>query len=164
MKFLLLLNGPFGIGKSTIAIEITQSLQKIIVIDWDDINQWLFINDLHLKKKLRFEMLAKSTKVALSKNVSVIIPNTICDTFKINKLKQLAEDNNAKFLHVILFTDKNIVTARLNDRGVKGSIDYKSFEKTWEELVGLKGEAIVVDAGQQMSSVVKDVKACLAPS
>ena len=119
----VLVNGPFGAGKTTVAEYIAEVNPTYRVCDWDDV---AINTSTNLEKPERTKIRLKNLLVLLRQTIrsgySVIIPNTINEHDIINAIKIATENKGAGFTHVVLDIDETTCMTRLSSRKNKGSI------------------------------------------
>ena len=119
---LLFINGPAGIGKSTIAKLYIDDHPLALVVEADEIiacmGQWL----AHEKqgRKLSFELLKVMTNQHLSQGYDVVVPHLLTNNSEADELEQIAHENGAVFAEFVLVAPKDESVSRMMARGTWG--------------------------------------------
>src|SRR5438128_1246352 len=119
---LLLLNGPPGIGKSTVARFLTDSRPLSLCLDVDLLRRSLGGWMEHAQES---GLLARELAVALAaKHLQsghrVVVPQFLGRLAFVERLEQLAHDVVVPFVHVVLMADKQEASARFFSRAAAG--------------------------------------------
>lgn len=116
---LILLNGPAGVGKSTIARRYIDEHPLSMSIEGDQIigmiGAWRQ-NELEARK-LKLAQIQGMVELALSAGNNVILPYLVTDATHVEIFEKIAERHNANFYEVILAVEKEDAVARLLERG-----------------------------------------------
>lgn len=120
---LILLNGPVGIGKTTIAQRYANDHPLTLALSGDDIiimlGDWLAHEDL--ARQRAFELSKVMAATHLKAGYSVVMPHLLLDTKEADELERVAEENGARFFEVTLMAkDREEALARALERGVWG--------------------------------------------
>jgi len=120
------INGAFGVGKTSVAIQLSKILSNSYVFDpemtgeyiWDNLPEALSrkgdFQDIPLWSDFNYQMLDYIQKVW---DGTVIVPMTIINPLYYEELILKLEENGSKLHHFILTADKEILLERLIKRG-----------------------------------------------
>jgi broad-specificity NMP kinase len=142
---LIILNGPCGVGKSTIAEMLRDALPMSFLIDVDA--QRRFIGKYREKeyressRYLSFFVALGIVQTCLADGRDVIVDKFIMkDPNIIDKFIGLGRKNNAEVFEIILWAEKDIVLKRAENRGYKvgGSLTPQKCEEFWYQMKDLK--------------------------
>ncbi len=149
---LIILNGPCGVGKSSIATRLHQALPLSFLLDIDSLRR-LFST----YKEKREESREASLKLAetmmsacLDMGHDVIIDKMQFDTDVLDRYHEIAKQRGAEMKEVILWASREIVMARASARGYKKGSAFtpEKCELFWHKINELKDKrpsAIVID-------------------
>lgn len=152
MAKLIVLNGPCGIGKNTIAQKYLDREELTLLMDIDEIRR--FLGNHRQKRaasaKLASDLACVMTERHLENGYDVIVPNSLRHHEHIDVFKSIAEDTDSEYFEVMLWADKQSAIDRAVNRGfIEGNLLQESdLEPMYEELVRIKDErdAIVIDS------------------
>lgn len=115
---LIILNGPLGIGKTTLAKRYAQDHPMTLMLDVDDvratISHWREQNDASaiLSKRIAIEM----ARVALQGGHDVVVPQILQTNELADSFQQIAEECNAGYFEILLLVDKTEAIHRFTER------------------------------------------------
>lgn len=149
---LILINGPCGVGKSTIAEKLHEEMPLSYLVDIDAISR----NISHYRefneerRELRDAVAAATIEATLSVGRNVIIEKMIFDLKTLGDYEEIAKQHHADFLEIILWAEKEVVMQRASDRGWRegGLLTPEKCELFWEridELRTIRKNAIFID-------------------
>lgn len=154
MAKLIILNGPCGIGKNTIAKKYVDSKELTLLLDIDEVRRFLgkHRQERAASAKLARDLACVMTKQHLGSGYDVIIPNTLRQHDHIDVFKSIAEDTGSKYLEVMLWADKQSAIGRAVNRGfIEGNLLQKDdLGPMYDELAQIKAERdlITIDTTQ----------------
>ena len=138
MPVLLLLNGPPGIGKSTLARRYVRDRPLAFCLDIDGVRRLLGRWDSHeqesglLARKMAMEM--EMARVHLLGGHDVAVPQFLGRVEPIEQLETVAFDVGATFCEVVLMDSKANALARFQARGKNA--DAAAHHREAEQMVG----------------------------
>ena len=118
---LILLNGPLGIGKTTLAKRYAEEHPLTLFLDIDDV--WSMISHWREEKEtsapLSKEMALAMAHISLNAGNDVIIPQIVQTSELADSFKALSEEYHAEYIEVLLFVEKEEAIRRFIKRGQK---------------------------------------------
>jgi predicted kinase len=116
---LILLNGPLGIGKTTIAQRFADENPLTLRLDIDEIRRYIshYRDEPEQSAISAKQMALAMASVHLSLGHHVIVPQIIRDADYFHQFEQLARQVNAKFFEVLLTADRDESIRRFIERG-----------------------------------------------
>jgi predicted kinase len=152
---LILINGPTGIGKSTIAGKLHEALSLSFLLDIDA--QRRYISGYKENREESGELVVRLS-LAIVENYlqnghDVIIDKVFTDTQATDRFLELGKKYDAGTFEFVLNADKETLIARANERGYKeGSmLTPEKVPEFWEAMQNyIKGrpEVIIVDTNE----------------
>lgn len=149
---LIILNGPSGVGKSTVAARLCSQIPASVLIDIDELRRT--IPDYREKReeslRLAHELAVNTIGNSLGGGHSVIVDKAISDSGTLDSFIELGKKHGAEVYEFILFTDKETLQRRADARGYRpGSLlTRERVGEMWEEANSLREQrpnAIVID-------------------
>lgn len=149
---LIILNGPSGVGKSTIAARLQENMPSSVLIDIDELRRT--IPDYKERRQeslmLAYEKAATATGEHLKDGLNVIIDKAITGSDTLDLLIKIGKKCGADVYEFLLFADKETVQERADERGYRpGSLlTREKVTELWEKADALRQQrqnAIVVD-------------------
>lgn len=118
---LIVLNGPLGIGKSTLAKRYADRHPLTLVLDIDDV--WAMISHWREEKEvsapLSKRMALAMARINLDAGNDVIIPQILQTVELADSFERLAKDCEAQYYEVLLTVDKAEAIRRFIKRGIR---------------------------------------------
>ena len=152
---LILINGPTGIGKSTIAGKLHQVFPLSFLLDIDA--QRRYISGYKENREESGELVVRLS-LAMVENYlqnghDVIIDKVFTDTQATDRFWKLGEKYDADTFEYVLNADKQTLIARANERGYReGSMltpeKVPEFWEVMQNYIKEKPEAIVIDTNE----------------
>ena len=116
---LIILNGPLGVGKSTVAKRYADDHPVTLFLDIDDV--WAMLSHWREEKEvsapLSKQMALEMARINLTAGNDVIIPQIIQTSELIDKFEKLSNECGAKFYEILLSVDKDEAIQRFIMRG-----------------------------------------------
>lgn len=115
---LIILNGPLGIGKSTLASKFAEEHPLTLRLDIDDIRTYIShwreqADQSAISSK---QMALAMTKVHLSLGYSVVIPQIVRKTEFFEQFEKVSYETGADFFEVLLLAEKEEAIRRFKER------------------------------------------------
>ncbi len=152
---LIILNGPSGIGKSTVAKRLHADMPDSTLIDVDELRRSIPDYKTHRQESsmLSYQKAGVLIEESFKAKKSVILDKTISYSDTIDSFVAIAKKFDVKVYEFILFADKEILQKRADERGyLPGSLLTRNrVGELWEKSDALRKErknAIVIDTGQ----------------
>jgi predicted kinase len=149
---LIILNGPTGIGKSTVASRLQAKIPRSIVLDIDEIRRSFPNYRENPRESLAFsyQKAGEALEENLRNGFDVIIDKTISDSGILDSYSAVAAACGARVFEFILFADRPTLQKRADERGYRpGSLlTREKVGKHWENIAALQSQrpkAVVVD-------------------
>lgn len=164
---LIILNGPPGVGKSTISARLHADTADSVLIDVDELRRSI----PNYKEQRRESLLLsyEKTKEAIAHNLkegkTVIIDKGISFPDTLDSFVATGKEQGADIVEIILFAPKNVVQGRADERGYRpGSLlTRERVGELWDQLNELREsrpQAIVIDTeGMSVEETYERVKA-----
>lgn len=144
---LILLNGPAGVGKSTIARQYIANHPLSMSIEGDQIMGMIGAwreNELEARE-LKFAQIRGMIEVCLSAGHDVILPYLVTDASHVEIFEETAKEYDAEFYEVILFVEKHDAVKRLLERGRWGEEGSKQLTEADTERIGQLYDLMMVE-------------------
>ena len=164
---LIILNGPSGVGKSTIAARLHQEMPSSVLIDIDALRREVMPNFREHREeslKLAYEHAGSTIGEYLKGGHDVIVDKAILDTHVVASFVAVGRKNGAEIHEFILFANKETVQKRADDRGYKpgGLLTHERVGELWEQANALRlqrPQAVVIDTSHlTLDEVFEDVR------
>lgn len=139
---LIVINGPCGVGKSTVALRLHNKIPLAFLLDVDA--QTRFISHYKEYGEERRELMkAISMGIidsCLSVGCTVIVDKMTFDPQILDAYHALGEKHHAETYEIILWAPKNVVMSRANARGwvEGGMLTPEKCERFWNEIDALR--------------------------
>jgi broad-specificity NMP kinase len=149
---LILLNGPSGIGKSTISTKLADELLNTVVIDVDELRRSIpdYRENREESLRLSYERTKEEIRAHLAAGENVIVDKAIRYSDTIDTLIEEGRKGGAEVYEFMLHADKSSVQQRADERGYRpGSLlTREKVGEMWEwadKLQTQRPNAIIVD-------------------
>lgn len=115
---LIILNGPLGIGKSTLASRFAEEHSLALRLDIDNIRTYIshWREDAEQSATSSKQMALAMAKVHLSLGHSVVIPQIVRKAEFFERFEEVAHETDADFFEVLLLADKEEAIRRFKER------------------------------------------------
>lgn len=149
---LIIINGPSGIGKSTITAELIRSLPHAVALDVDEMRRQI-PNYRELREE-SLQLVYKQTAAAIKEHAAngfdVMIDKAISSAEVLDSLVATGEECGAEVFEFLLFADKTTVQSRADARGYRpGSLlTRERVGEMWDQFDTLRHQrpsAILID-------------------
>jgi broad-specificity NMP kinase len=156
---LILINGPAGIGKTTVAKKLHEDMPFSFLLDLDD--QRNFISHWRERRQeagiLSFDIALAIAETCFKNGVDFISGKAIFDTIQEGREKNfldmfidIGHKYGAEVYEIMLWADKQTVIERANKRGyeTKDHLNPEKIAETWgifNTIKGKRNNAIVLD-------------------
>lgn len=119
MRELILINGPAGVGKTTVAKMYAEDNPLTLVVDGDEVMGMIggWRKNETEARTLKFSLILAIIETHLRSGNSVVLPYLVSEINHVKVFEELAMKCGANFKEVILWVDKDEATARLMERG-----------------------------------------------
>ena len=149
---LIILNGPCGVGKSSIATRLHQALPLSFLLEIDSLRR-LFSQYKEKREESGTASLRLSEAMIIScldMGHDVIIDTMQFDTDVLDKYYEIAKEKGVVVKEIILWASKEVVMERAQARGWKegGSLTPEKCEAFWDQIDDMKGKrqsAVIID-------------------
>jgi predicted kinase len=149
---LILLNGPTGIGKSTIAHKIHQVLPLSFLLDIDAQRRFISAYKEHREESLNLVLKLSYAIIdsALQNGRDVVIDKVLTDIEASERFLELGRKYGAVVYEFVLNADKETLIARANERGyIEGSmLTPEKVPEFWDRMqsyIKERPQAVVID-------------------
>ena len=163
---IILINGACGVGKSTLAASLHETMPLSFLCDIDA--QMRFISHYREHQQERREMtlaIAESiVETLLRLGRDIIVDKMIFDPKVIDSYYVLAKKYGADVHEIILWAPKVVVMKRADDRGWRedGLLTPEKCEMFWEKIDELKNQrtdAVIIDTSElKPEDILKQVQ------
>ncbi len=166
MSKLIIINGPCGIGKSTTAKNLHESMPLSYLVDVDEIGR----NISHYREyreerwELREAVAFATVDAALSVDRDAVVEKMIFWENVLDKYREIGEKHGAEIHEIILWAPKEFVMKRAEDRGWRegGLLTPEKCEQFWHEIDELKDkrpDAHIIDVTKlSEEEVLEEIK------
>jgi predicted kinase len=157
---LLHLNGPSGVGKSTLARSWAATHPGTLVCDIDDLRSWVsgWADDfIGSGEAVRSSALALMTAY-LSTGRDVVLPQLIVTPAQVDRFEAAAADAGASYVGVVLTVEPDLLLERLHARAVTPVTEVVSriIEERGGDPLVLEGRQQLLDLASERGWAVVD--------
>ena len=160
MPTLLHLNGPSGVGKSTLARLHAEAHPGTLVCDIDDLRSWVsgwaddFIGTGEAVRATALALIA----AYLGTGRDVVLPQLIVTPAQVDRFEQAAADAGAAYVHVTLSVEPDLLLQRLHARAVTPvtAVVSRIIEERGGDPLVLEGRQQLLDLAAQRGWPVVD--------
>ncbi len=152
MARLIILNGPPGVGKSTIAARLHKDISNSILLDIDEIRRSIPNYKEQRKESLilAYQEAMRTIEDCLAKDQTVIIDKVVSDSDTLDSFVEAGNKQGVVINEILLFADKESVQKRADERG------YKPGSLLTRERVGDMWDQVSVLRRSRNNAVVMD--------
>ena len=165
---LIILNGPCGVGKSTIAEKLHASMPLSYLVDVDAVSRNIshYRDYKEERRELTLTVARAMMDAVLSSNRDVIVDKMVYDPAILDSYHTIANKYHAEVFEIILWAPKDVVMQRANVRGWHegGLLTPEKCEMFWNKIDELKAnrpKAKVVDTSKlnedEAFQLIKDI-------
>lgn len=160
MPTLLHLNGPSGVGKSTLARLHAEQHPGTLVCDIDDLRSWVsgWADDfVGTGEAVRASALALITAY-LATGGDVVLPQLIVTPAQVDRFEQAAADAGATYGGVVLTVEPDLLLRRLHARAATPvtTVVSRVIEERGGDALVLEGRQLLLDLASQRGWPVVD--------
>ena len=148
---LIILNGPVGVGKTTLAKKLQERLPLSFFIHFDELRRHIgdYRKNADESRALTFYLAFAIAEACFKQNKDVLIDKIMYNMLEkeqtktsLTKLIEIAKKHGATIHEFIIWADKETVLKRLEDRGYRegGLLTPEKAEMFWEEMDKFKDE------------------------
>jgi predicted kinase len=141
---LIILNGPSGVGKSTIAALLHKELSGSVLIDIDELRRTIPNYKERREESLRlsYEYAANAIELNLTEGKEVIVDKCLSYSDTIDLFISKGREVGAEIYEFLLFAEKAIVRKRADERGYKPNsfLTPEKVDELWEKSNKLREE------------------------
>lgn len=149
---IIIINGPCGVGKSSIAEKLHKNKPHSFLLDIDSLRR-LFSRYQEERDESRTSSLKLSESIVntcLDMGYDVIIDKMQYDTKVLDAYYGIAKQKGSEVREIILWASKSVVMERANIRGWKdsGSLTPEKCEAFWDQIDAMKDtrpNAVIID-------------------
>jgi len=118
---LIIINGPAGVGKNTIAELYKEDHPRSLIVDIDEVRRTIpnYRENREQSYKEACDLVYEQTKKHLLNGGDVVIPNIIKKVEVFNSLEKITSECNADFYEFVLWTTKEDAIRRAIKRGFR---------------------------------------------
>jgi adenylate kinase family enzyme len=149
---LILINGPTGIGKSTVAQKLHESHPLSFLVDIDALRRYIsgYRDQKEESKNLSLLVSEAIIDTYLKSNHDVIVDKVFTNVKTVDRLIELGKKYNAEIHEFILNASKELVIERAEKRGYRenGLLTPEKVVQFWEgiqEYIKVRPDATVIN-------------------
>ena len=163
---LVIINGPCGVGKSTAATALHQSMPLSFLVEIDAIRRLISGYKDHAEETSQnsFSVTRAIIDTYLQTGHDVIVEQMMRDETRLDSMIALAKRRGAHVTEIILWARKDFVLKRAGDRGYREDslLTPEKCERFWAEIDAIKDRrpgAIIIDVEKfSPEAVVEQIK------
>lgn len=149
---LVILNGPTGVGKSTLAVRLHDQMSSSVLLKIDELRRTIpnYRENRRESLELAYQMATSAMERHFEDGQDVIIDKTIADAEVLDRFTDIAKKHGAEIYEFLLFAEQDVLQKRADDRGYipGGLLTPERVGEHWEranELRSLRTSAVVID-------------------
>ncbi|HLD17452.1 MAG TPA: AAA family ATPase [Patescibacteria group bacterium] len=158
---LVIINGPCGVGKSTVATTLHQTMPLSFLVEIDAIRRLINGYNEHAEEtsQYSFSVALAIIETHLQTGNDVIVEKMMRDETRIDRMIALAKHHGARVTEIILWARKDFVLKRATDRGYREDslLTPEKCERFWNEIDVIKNKrpgVIVIDVEKLSPDVI----------
>jgi predicted kinase len=152
---LIIINGPCGIGKSTLAKNLHETMSLSYLIGVDDITRGLSGYRQHRPeaRKVRERLTYATLETMFELGHDVILEKMNYQEEILDEYRNIAQKHGVKTFEIILWAPKEVVMKRAHERGWRegGLLTPEKCEQFWDQVDEVKDnrkDAVVLDVSE----------------
>lgn len=159
---LIIVNGPWGVGKSTLAARLHAEMPRAFHVELDAIRRSISGYDDDAEASFRFAIRIASDIIerCLVEGRDVIVDKMLRAHDLIDDIRAAGDRHGADVREVILWASKDAVLARGAQRGYStGTFSREKAERAWEQMAAIvleRDRATVIDTENKTADEVYD--------
>ena len=160
---LIILNGPWGVGKSTLAARLHVEMPRAFHVELDAIRRGISDYDADAEANFRFSIRIASDIIerCLEEGRDVIVDKMLRVNDLLDDIRAAGNRHGATVHEIILWASKETVLARGAQRGYStGTYSKEKAERAWEQMaviVSERHDATIVDTENKTADEVYTV-------
>ena len=150
---LIIINGPFGAGKSTTAYKLHEAMPLSLLIEIDVHRRFISQYKKHKRESYNFVMKLAISQIetSLRNNHDVIVERSFTNKRKLEEIISIGKKYKAEIYEFILWAPKDTIMDRVIGRGLdpESLLTKEMCRKTWHKLKEFKEErpnATIIDS------------------
>lgn len=119
---IILINGSFGVGKSTVAEGLQRKLENFVLFDPEEVGFEIkrrlgFTTDFQDFAEWRVKVVEEAKRLTQSKEISLVVPITIHKEENFDYIIEGLKGLDKEFFHYTLIAPIDVINSRLVNRG-----------------------------------------------
>jgi broad-specificity NMP kinase len=159
---IFIFSGPYGVGKSTLSNILAQEMEKVALIEVDQLKLMLRGNKLppwEMQKSIIWENMFLLIQNLIKNDINVIIDYVVLES-ELKRFYEMSSKSNVKIYYVVLRAEKDILIRRLKQRGDDYLIEGSLFLQDKLEKLMPNKNAFYDTTNKEPSEIINDIKSC----